>query len=211
MVLIEKEMNMYNQHQSHKSSGAGRAFRKFFLSAFVVSSFAVYAIHKSLTGSDVAANFPAPGTDTSNAQVFSPTVIVPNNGTSRPGSGITPLQQRVAPTATAVPPVAAVPAPSTGGLYKDGTYTGPQVNAFYGMVQVQTVIQNGKIQSVQFLQFPQDRRTSARINSTAVPRLQQEAIQAQSANVNIVTGATLTSQAFIRSLNSALSKATGGA
>jgi uncharacterized protein with FMN-binding domain len=72
---------------------------------------------------------------------------------------------------------------------------------------VQTTIQNGRIVDVRFLEFPQDRRTSQRINSYAVPYLQKEAIQAQKAQVNIISGATLTSQAFSMSLQSALDKA----
>lgn len=83
------------------------------------------------------------------------------------------------------------------------------VNVRFGYVQVQTTIQNGEITDVQFLQYPMDRRTSARINSVAVPMLQQEAIQAQSANVDIITGATLTSLGFERSLQAALSQAKG--
>jgi uncharacterized protein with FMN-binding domain len=48
-----------------------------------------------------------------------------------------------------------------------------------------------------------------RINSVAVPQLQQEAVQARSANVNLVTGATLTSEGFQQSLGTALSQAQG--
>jgi uncharacterized protein with FMN-binding domain len=61
------------------------------------------------------------------------------------------------------------------------------------------------------LLYPNDRRTSIRINATAVPDLQQEAIQAQSANVDIISGATLTSQAFVQSLQVALNSAKAGA
>jgi len=60
---------------------------------------------------------------------------------------------------------------------------------------------------VQFLQYPSDRNTSIRINSRAMPILKQEAISAQNANVNIVSGATDSSQAFQQSLASALSQA----
>ncbi len=93
------------------------------------------------------------------------------------------------------------------GSYKNGTYTGPQVNVFLGYVQVQVIIQNGQISNVQFLQYPNDRLTSVQINSYAMPYLEQEAIQAQSANVNMISGATLTSEGFIQSLQSALSQA----
>jgi uncharacterized protein with FMN-binding domain len=72
---------------------------------------------------------------------------------------------------------------------------------------VKAVIQNGQIASVKFLEFPSDRRTSQRINAVAVPYLTSEALQAQSANVDIISGATLTSQAFAESLQAALQNA----
>ena len=103
--------------------------------------------------------------------------------------------------------VSHVAATTNQATYKDGTYKGPQVDAYYGIVEVQVNVQQGKIANVQFLQYPQDRRTSAQINSIAVPDLQQEAIQAQSANVNIISGATLTSEGFMMSLNAALNSA----
>ena|SRR5579884_2888974 len=91
--------------------------------------------------------------------------------------------------------------------YKDGTYTGPSTDAFYGFVQVQATISGGKITDVTFLDYPQDRSTSRDINSQAMPYLRQEAIQVQNANVDGVSGATDTSQAFIQSLQGALSQA----
>ncbi len=71
-------------------------------------------------------------------------------------------------------------------------------------MEVQATVQSGKLASVQFLQYPNDRRTSQQINSIAMPYLQQEAIQVQSANVDIISGATLTSEGFQMSLQSAL-------
>ena len=99
------------------------------------------------------------------------------------------------------------PATTGQGIFKDGTFTGPEVDAYYGLVQVQAVIQNGRISRVEFLEYPHDRNTSQRINSIAMPYLQQEAIQVQSANVDIISGATLTSEAFAQSLQSALQSA----
>lgn len=91
--------------------------------------------------------------------------------------------------------------------YKDGTYTGNVTDAFYGNFQVQAAIQNGKIVDINFLQFPNDRGTSITINNQSNPILKQEAIQKQSANVDIVSGATQSSEAFVKSLQSALDKA----
>jgi len=91
--------------------------------------------------------------------------------------------------------------------YKDGSYTGDVVDVFYGNVQVQVFIQNGKINDVKFLQSPTDRLTSIEINLQAMPILTSEAIQAQSTSVDGVSGATATSQGFVSSLGSALAKA----
>ena len=99
------------------------------------------------------------------------------------------------------------PGTSSSGAYKDGSYTGSVDDAVWGNVQVQVVIQNGKITSVQFLQHPSDRNRSIEINNYADPILVSEAIQAQSANVDIVSGATDTSDAFIQSLTDALAQA----
>ncbi len=135
------------------------------------------------------------------------------------------LQQRYGDEASVtVTPIVATPPPSTptpipqnmmgGGMgqgmmsgYKDGSYTGSVADAFYGNIQVKAIISGGKITDVQFLQYPSDRRQSIEINSQAMPYLTQEAIQAQSANVNGVSGASQTSAAFIQSLQSALDQA----
>ncbi len=93
------------------------------------------------------------------------------------------------------------------GVFKNGTYTGPVTDAYYGNVQVQAVVKNGQISDVRFLQYPNTHSTSVYINQQAMPMLTQEAISAQSANVNIVSGATATSEAFIQSLSAALAKA----
>jgi uncharacterized protein with FMN-binding domain len=90
---------------------------------------------------------------------------------------------------------------------KDGSYAGSAEDAFYGTVQVKAVIQNGKITDIEFLQYPNDRSESVQINQNAIPTLKQEAIQKQSANVDIVSGATQTSDAFNQSLADALVQA----
>ncbi len=105
------------------------------------------------------------------------------------------------------PQASVVPNSQTIKTYKDGDYTGDSVDAYYGNVQVKAIIRGGKITDVQFLDYPQDRRTSINISNRAMPDLKTEAIQAQSAKVDIVSGATQTSQAFIQSLQSALTQA----
>jgi uncharacterized protein with FMN-binding domain len=128
-----------------------------------------------------------------------PVAIVPGaTPTTRSSSSSTP-----APAATATPGTTS----TSSSTYKNGTYTGNVADAQWGVVQIQTVIKNGKITSVQFLQYPNDRNRSVEINSYADPILVNEAIQAQSAQVDIVSGATDSSDAFIQSLSNALSQA----
>ena len=210
---------MKNQ-SSKQNFNLVRAVKKLFLSVFVVGSFILYALNKPTDSS--ASNLGMLGqnpSDTPSPQELTPTS--PPAPAQAPAAAATPSQQGLPsnPIPTTVPPTAVPPtnvppsptpnAPLLGSQYRDGTYTGTQVDAIYGLVQVQTTIQNGKIVNVQFLEYPNDRRTSVRINSFAVPYLQQEAVQAQSANVDLITGATLTSEAFQMSLQAALNKAKG--
>ena len=91
--------------------------------------------------------------------------------------------------------------------YKDGSYLGPVMRAYYGVVQVKANISQGRLVSVNVLRYPHDRPNSRRINHFALPRLQREVIKAQGTRVDIVSGATLTSRAYLRSLSKALSQA----
>lgn len=108
-------------------------------------------------------------------------------------------------SSTTQPPVALQTTPRNSGRYKDGEYTGETIYAgSWGNIQVKAVIQNGQITDIQLLDFPQGRSFSNRISQIALPYLIEEAIQAQSASVDIISGATPTSQAFMMSLQSAL-------
>ena len=122
----------------------------------------------------------------------------------------------VNPDTTVVHPGGSATAPASGSApptkalatrYKDGTYTGDTVDAYYGFVQVQATVQNGALIKVAFLSYTKDREHSLELSNYATPILVQEAIKAQSARVDIVSGATQTSEAFIQSLASALVKA----
>ena len=104
-----------------------------------------------------------------------------------------------------ISPTTSNPTPSLS--YKDGVYTGPVVDVYYGNVQVQVKIIGGKITSVTFLQHPTGADHSTEINSYATPILAKEAITAQSAAVDGVSGATHTSEGFKKSLQAALASA----
>jgi uncharacterized protein with FMN-binding domain len=95
--------------------------------------------------------------------------------------------------------------------YQDGSFLGPAYNTYYGPVQVRVNIRDGRVVSVDVPEYPADRRASQRINGQALPLLEREVISAQSARVNIVSGATLTCEAYLRSLDAALRDAAGAA
>ena len=129
-----------------------------------------------------------------------------NPSTTTSGSGTPPTTKGSATGSTATSSGNSI-GQNSATSYKDGSYTGSIANAYYGNVQVKATISGGKITDVAFLQYPDTHSTSVYINQQAMPYLQQEAIQAQSSRVNIISGATYTSQAFIQSLSDALSQA----
>lgn len=103
-----------------------------------------------------------------------------------------------------------VPAQASGGSTSaqgGGTYTGSLIRTVYGDVQVKVTVSGNKISDVEPVVLPSDRARSAYISQVAGPMLRTEAITAQSANIDIISGATYTSVAYQRSLESALKAA----
>jgi uncharacterized protein with FMN-binding domain len=96
--------------------------------------------------------------------------------------------------------------PASGPL-KTGSYTGQVVDTRYGTVEIGVTVSAGRITAVSFLALPEDRPRSRSISSQAEPLLRSEALEAQGANVNLLSGATYTSQGFAQSLQSALAQA----
>ncbi|HEY8982221.1 MAG TPA: FMN-binding protein [Streptomyces sp.] len=88
-----------------------------------------------------------------------------------------------------------------------GMFTGEPVDTQYGTVQVAATLDHGKITSIKVLQAPDRRGCDQEIAAYALPRLTQEAIGAQSAHIDAVSGAGYTSQGYIQSLQSALDQA----
>jgi uncharacterized protein with FMN-binding domain len=110
-----------------------------------------------------------------------------------------------APTPGPSAPVAAAPTSTPNG--SDGTYTGAAEPNFYGTVQVKVTIKGGRISDVQAIQLPNDRSRSAYISQVAGPMLRSEVLQAQNAQIDVISGATYTSEGYAQSVASALSKA----
>jgi uncharacterized protein with FMN-binding domain len=88
----------------------------------------------------------------------------------------------------------------------DGSFVGGTYDAYYGQVQVQAMVSGGRVSDVKVLRFPNHSGTSRSINRQALPYLLQEVVAKQSARINIISGATLTSRAYIFSLRDALKK-----
>jgi uncharacterized protein with FMN-binding domain len=86
------------------------------------------------------------------------------------------------------------------------TITGPTVSTRYGDVAVEVTLANGRITNVQAVSLPSGGR-SGQISASAGPVLASEALTAQSASIDIVSGATYTSQAYAQSLQAALDQA----
>ena len=87
------------------------------------------------------------------------------------------------------------------------TVTGSVASTQWGPVQVQLSTSDGKVTGVTVLQQPAGNPKDDEINSYALPILNQETVKDQSANIDMVSGATVTSTGYIQSLQSALDQA----
>lgn len=96
---------------------------------------------------------------------------------------------------------------TTGGSSATGTFTGDTTQTRYGPVQVQITVANGTITDVTALQLTNSDGRSVQISQQAAPILRQEALQAQSAQIQSVSGATFTSEGYTTSLQSAIDRA----
>ena len=85
--------------------------------------------------------------------------------------------------------------------------TGDTAQTQWGPVQVQITVSGGKITDVTPVQYPNGNGRDQEINSYALPVLAQEALAAQSANIDHVSGATVTSDGYVQSLQSAIDQA----
>jgi uncharacterized protein with FMN-binding domain len=97
---------------------------------------------------------------------------------------------------------------STGGTTgSTATVTGDSTDTRWGPVQVQVTVANGTITDVNVVDYPSGNGRDQQINSRALPILVKETLDAQSANIDMVSGATVTSEGYLGSLQSALDKA----
>jgi len=119
-------------------------------------------------------------------------------------------------TSSVNPPPAAIgspndsvsaPAPTPASAPGSRTVTGAAASTIYGPVQVRITVKGGKVTAAQAVVYPQDTPRDQQINAFAIPELNQEAVAASSAKIDMVSGATYTSQGYLSSLQSALDQA----
>jgi uncharacterized protein with FMN-binding domain len=125
------------------------------------------------------------------------------------GSG---AQLPATPSAPVSPGSASQPRSSTksgssAGTSSPASYTGAAADTRWGPVQVRITVQGGKISASQAVQYPQGTSRDAQINGSALPILNQEVVQQQSASIDTVSGATVTSGGYLQSLQSAIDQA----
>jgi uncharacterized protein with FMN-binding domain len=96
---------------------------------------------------------------------------------------------------------------STSSAKKSTTATGDVAQTQWGPVQVELTVSGGKITDVSVLQYPSGNGQDAQINGYALPVLIQETLDQQSASIDMVSGATVTSVGYLQSLQSALDQA----
>jgi len=87
------------------------------------------------------------------------------------------------------------------------TITGDSVDTRWGPVQVQITVTSGKLSNVTAINYPWNNGRDQELNTYAIPQLNQEALSAGSAKIDMISGATYTSTGYINSLQSALDKA----
>ena len=107
-----------------------------------------------------------------------------------------------APTTTSSPQ-----ASSSGNSSNIKTYTGSVAQTRWGPVQVKITVQDGKLTKGTVLQQPNGNRRDQEINDQALPILIDETVSAQNAKIDMVSGATVTSEGYLQSLQAAIDEA----
>lgn len=161
----------------------------FALTGTVSGLILLFSYHTSLAGAGALAMPSATGTRTT---------TLPGTGASTP----TPT-----PTSGSVPLSGSSGRPSGAARPTTSRFTGDTAQTQWGPVQVRITVRNGRITGATAVQYPNGNGNDQVINSYALPVLSQEAVAAQNAQIDLVSGATVTSVGYVQSLQSALDKA----
>lgn len=129
---------------------------------------------------------------THSASVANPPAAISTTGPNTPG---------------ATPNTGSEPSASGGTGSSTNTVTGDPADTRWGPVQVRITVTNSKLSDATAIVYPSENPRDQEINSYAIPALNREAVSAGSAKIDMISGATYTSQGYIQSLQSALDKA----
>lgn len=165
------------------------------------------SFYASLTSGTAGA---ATGGDTSSAGSSTSTEesgSVASTATGQPDEGATSSSTTQAPNATSSPSSSPSTTTTASSGLNSGTFTGQEAETPYGPVQVQVVISDGTISSADAVVYPDGGGRDQQINSYAIPILNSETVAAQSDQIDMVSGATYTSNGYLTSLQSALDQA----
>jgi uncharacterized protein with FMN-binding domain len=150
---------------------------------------------------------PATPTKAASAHILKPTTPAATAPPTTQGSTPTTRRPTSATGTTPATAPATTPAttpPTTSNAVR--TIDGDPFDNRYGTVQVRVTLQGSQITGVSSLQMPFEHQRSAEISQQAEPLLLQEVLQAQSAQIDTIGGATYTSESYAQSLQSALDK-----
>jgi uncharacterized protein with FMN-binding domain len=140
-----------------------------------------------------------------------------HTSTNNTAAAASPVVQQPAPPSSAPPSRSgkksgsSTPSPSAASrpsqLPPSTTYTGGVADTQWGPVQVQITVRDHKITRARAVQYPQSASNDAQINGYALPILDREVVQKQGAAIDTVSGATVTSDGYLQSLQSAIDAA----
>lgn len=162
-----------------------------------VSGLVLLFSYRTSTGAEIPTTDAVAGS--SSTAPGSPEAGTSDTGTSTPQSGST---SSTTPSDTPTDSTA-----SGASDLQDGTYTGDAAATRYGPVQVRISVSGGQIASVDVVDYPTDSPRDRQINQQAVPMLVGETTSAQSAEIDLISGATYTSRGYTQSLQSAIDQA----
>ena len=130
-----------------------------------------------------------------------------NQGGTAPAAAAGAPTGGAAPAPTGATTTAPTSSPASPTPSRTKTYRGSVAHTWWGPVQVTITVTDGKITEVAVPTYPNGNRRDEEINAYALPVLRQETLSAQSADIDSVSGATVTSDGYKKSLQAALDAA----
>jgi uncharacterized protein with FMN-binding domain len=179
--------------------------------AGLVGALSFHSSPVKITLGSLPSSAPATSASTANTNASPPPTTTSTRPPSTPTSTTTspPVTSTTQPVATTTPPATTTVPPTTTTTATSSirSATGASVNYDFGVLSVRVTVSGTKITSVAIAALNDGGNSrSMSIDDMAIPQLKQQALQAQSANIQGVSGASYTSAGFKQSLQSALNQ-----